>query len=866
MAANSHKQLDGEFTLADDDPLAELTRIIGLGSASRDETSEAEADTLEAGLADMLGSGNEPGRPEPADDPQPETFHSETASDHSQANVPHWDDSDRNSVAGDSVEEPAYSMTEEADQRHDFILAGDEDEAVAASPFEAAETADAELVADEDDLMVIEGLSLQETEDGSTADTNDATLDHDLNMLDFGAGAEFDDGLDIEIDAADLAMTEFDEESFFEEAADLRSGKAASSDVDLAAFADFSEDGFADAFDAALREGMAEFGAEAEAVGDEEAKLAGLVTAVGLDEADPSVEMVELSEMLAVADHPDHLDRPDAGTAGDAIDEGWPQPEFSDAPVATDIADGDVPDVTWDRDDAISAPPPRAADDAGGRVQQFASDRDVPDVETRVYDEMIVPPTEPLDIPDVSADETQETESLQDDVLADEFAHILRTEGMSAASRSYSNSPDHYRIEDVTEEPGDAGLAEGPAETEADAAAFDVSQLAPAVAFEAYDDNDNRSFAAMTPPPAKRGGSWSRYAIYGGGTALVLLLLAGGSYAYFSGDAGADGEVAVVRADDEPVKVRPAESDQASVAVAENEVYETVEGRASQAPRQDELVDTTEKPLEINGKNEARIAAEDTTEPQLRRDVVAIQPRKVRTFIVKPDGSIVPRGSETGSTAAGTTLAAASTAAGAAAAENAANPEAEALSPEIGAASMAKPISDAAVAPEPVEESGAEIALANTDSDPVTAALVETATEAAAADAADDAPVTAAIAEQLVDIPLPQSRPDVGRVTLETAAASPVNATPAPTAADAGPAAWVQIASQPSREAAQISYKTLSQRYSGILSGRGVNIVPAEIPGRGTFYRVNIAASSFGDAQTLCGEIKNAGGDCLARR
>ena len=52
----------------------------------------------------------------------------------------------------------------------------------------------------------------------------------------------------------------------------------------------------------------------------------------------------------------------------------------------------------------------------------------------------------------------------------------------------------------------------------------------------------------------------------------------------------------------------------------------------------------------------------------------------------------------------------------------------------------------------------------------------------------------------------------------------------------------MQIASQPSEAAAQSSYQDLARRYGGVLEGREVNIVKAEIAGKGTFWRVRVPA------------------------
>ena len=76
----------------------------------------------------------------------------------------------------------------------------------------------------------------------------------------------------------------------------------------------------------------------------------------------------------------------------------------------------------------------------------------------------------------------------------------------------------------------------------------------------------------------------------------------------------------------------------------------------------------------------------------------------------------------------------------------------------------------------------------------------------------------------------------------------------------------MQIASQPSEAAAQSSYQNLASRYGGVLEGREVNIVKAEIPGKGTFWRVRVPAESRNEAISLCENYKAAGGNCFVSR
>lgn len=86
---------------------------------------------------------------------------------------------------------------------------------------------------------------------------------------------------------------------------------------------------------------------------------------------------------------------------------------------------------------------------------------------------------------------------------------------------------------------------------------------------------------------------------------------------------------------------------------------------------------------------------------------------------------------------------------------------------------------------------------------------------------------------------------------------------PAATAPAAASLWTVQIASQPTREGAQSSYEDLARRYGSVLGGKGVNIIQAEVAGKGTMWRVRVPAASKNDANILCAKLKTAGGSCF---
>lgn len=356
----------------------------------------------------------------------------------------------------------------------------------------------------------------------------------------------------------------------------------------------------------------------------------------------------------------------------------------------------------------------------------------------------------------------------------------------------------------------------------------------------------------------------------------------------------ADGGPRIIRADKEPVKVLPENPGGVTVPNQDKAVYDRVAGGSESSTGQPALVNSAEEPVDVvqrtldpeilplegrtdfSVKSEERLSAEANGEETAEGGAPApvVSPRKVRTMIVKPDGSIVAREVSEPETTA---------------------PQTSEAAPQALAAASSQ---DAAAA---VPVAGGEAA--------ETAASTETQAESQEQAAATETPategtlapvrvVTTQPIRPVANAPVPQGRPadqpvnvvgtvsQAGRVgaapattTAPTATAAPVAPAPvAPAPVEvasapqaAAPAAnpggyYVQIASQPTVEGAQASWQTLSNRYSSVLGGRGVDIQRADIPGKGVFHRVRVPAGTRDQANALCTRYKAAGGSCFVSR
>ena len=356
-------------------------------------------------------------------------------------------------------------------------------------------------------------------------------------------------------------------------------------------------------------------------------------------------------------------------------------------------------------------------------------------------------------------------------------------------------------------------------------------------------------YAAEVDFVEDRRGNMRRVALLAATVAGIAILGGAGVYAWMGGSASglSNGDPKIILADKTPVKIVPVEKGGKTVPNQDKAVYDRVAGATPAAPQQGTLVSSTEEPIDVVQRTltpetlplEGRgdevlpgVMPQDDEGERLMPDdgqaaqntgpaddsTPAVSPRKVRTMIVKPDGTLVAR-----------------------------EEVAPAATQVASADPVVTPVKTTAVTP---------AAQAN----PERSALAEAA-DVKVEETAPVRPVaTTAVTETAA---VPASRP-----TAEQTATTPVAETPAPiqTATIAPGSYVIQIASLPSEGDAQASYNKLSGKFTSVIGGRGVDIKKAEIAGKGTYYRVRIPAGSKQEANELCSRYKSAGGSCLVTR
>ncbi|WP_064696016.1 SPOR domain-containing protein [Rhizobium aegyptiacum] len=393
--------------------------------------------------------------------------------------------------------------------------------------------------------------------------------------------------------------------------------------------------------------------------------------------------------------------------------------------------------------------------------------------------------------------------------------------------------------------------------------------------------------------------------------AVVLVVFAGVGYGVYSSVWNgeglgiiASGEPRVITADKAPVKVVPENPGGKTVPNQDKAVYDRVAGSAEE-PKQKALVSSDEAPVDVvqrtltpealpeddeNVGVDGRVtptAVGETEDPRLLPNQASaddasasdadktpsVSPRKVRTMIVKPDGTLVAREEPAPVDQPAQPMPSAQPPVTAQSAPTA--PSAPIAPPVAGTAASFPPSAEVASAD---ARSAAPVEIAPAQPLPAATADVQAATPAPA-----DAPVRPVKTTTIADTaPVPIARPAdqpvnvVGTVTekgnvrptaqqpTQVASATPAAAQPQQAASAGG--YGLQIASLPSEDEANKSYANLSKKFAGVLGGRVHEIRRADIAGKGTFYRVRIPVGSKDEAAALCEKYRAAGGSCLISR
>lgn len=355
---------------------------------------------------------------------------------------------------------------------------------------------------------------------------------------------------------------------------------------------------------------------------------------------------------------------------------------------------------------------------------------------------------------------------------------------------------------------------------------------------------------------------------------LVGLVALGGvsalGYYMFSGGES-DTPPPVIRADRTPAKIQPPSADgEAADEQPGKLVYDRVGGEATG----DERLVSREEPVADVGNRQVRVI-DPNRDDELRGSAIdpgaaadGDLPRRVRTVVVKPDGTIVG----------------------------------EVAPPQPAQPLQPAPLPGARVEPEPSDaEAGADAPAADA---PATADVPLPTPRPADLPRSSDATPTASPAPLAATPPpaaptpvasaqpnqpgaafVPPSAPSGQPIQLQPTSLAALPAAPAPSAPAAPPPAAapaavapatasfpagsyvVQVAASRNEQDARSTASSIGQRYADALGSYAPVVERADLGDRGIYYRVGLGPlSSQGDASSLCARLKSSGLDCFVRR
>ncbi|MDJ0929630.1 SPOR domain-containing protein [Breoghania sp.] len=340
----------------------------------------------------------------------------------------------------------------------------------------------------------------------------------------------------------------------------------------------------------------------------------------------------------------------------------------------------------------------------------------------------------------------------------------------------------------------------------------------------------------------------------------TVVIIGGGAFAIgglFGGD-GPSGPPVRITAAKGPFKVFPEPKAASSEPTPSKSIYDRVAGVE---PRDEQLVPREEEPISsvptIDDGSPRSVTGENVGSS------TPAQPKRVRTVVVRPDGTIIAASDLPGSSA------------------TADAPQA-ATAPTLDTTPQAMPGANAnirTVATRPANEVGAATSTDTQDTAearvPMTPERTAENGEAATGDVVTlmprpkpDAPETrVAAATPVYDAPIQRTGPlDLTGGNAAQPAASPrLAASTASTAAVPAGSYVVQISSQRTLEQAQAAYASMQWRFPSILGNLQAVYPSVDLGDRGTFYRVRIVAGDQAEADDLCSRLKTAGGDCFVR-
>ncbi|PIT70550.1 SPOR domain-containing protein [Bartonella tribocorum] len=452
-----------------------------------------------------------------------------------------------------------------------------------------------------------------------------------------------------------------------------------------------------------------------------------------------------------------------------------------------------------------------------------------PNVDTYKFSEEIVEKTGPIMVPEVPYEAPEY--DIPTGGLEEEFADVLNVGNVPKDnfSQKQQKNESFNEIFHQTMQSSKEGVYINSKEQNADYfSAANMEYNFPSLSENSpYTSSDEIPTHPPAPPPFKS--SILGKTFIKGIFLLILIAVGFAGYSHFFMPSQKNDEMVIIHADNTPFKFKP-ETTETKNDIAHNlDVYKQTTGQnEKQENTQQFLIDNSEKPENLEGfspEESSNISSSSSTKSDVEDAVTqainhTIPTREVQTVIVNQDGTV--------------TLAPMHQT------EN---------KPAAQSAETIDQISDK------FQESSI-ISSHDSDRNDQESDLKNNIDKIIAANNSN-----ASLEEKFIPIPSHAER----NVNVETHAASRPTS-PNKVAPQNSEGYYVQLASQPTHELARDSLKNMKSKFGFLIGTRPLNIQPAFIPGKGTYYRVRIQTQDRNEAISLCETIKNSGGNCFITR
>ncbi|WP_273757622.1 SPOR domain-containing protein [Bartonella sp. AU55XJBT] len=454
-----------------------------------------------------------------------------------------------------------------------------------------------------------------------------------------------------------------------------------------------------------------------------------------------------------------------------------------------------------------------------------------PNVDTYKFSEEIVEKTGPIMVPEVPYEAPEY--DVPTGVLEEEFADVLNVGNVPKDdfSQKQPKSESFNEIFHQAMQSSKEGGYINSKEQNADYfSAANMEYNSPSFSENSPYTNSDEILAHPSAPPPLKSPILGKIFIKG---IFLLILIAVGfaGYSHFFMPSQKDKEAVIIHADNTPFKFKP-ETTETKNDVAHNlDVYKQTTGQnEKQENTQQFLIDNSEQPEnleELNSEESPNFSSSSSTESDVEDAVTqainhTIPTREVQTVIVNQDGTVT-------------------------------------LAPAHQTESKPAAQSAETIDQIPDEFQGASVVSSHDSerNDQESDHDLKNNIDKIIAENTSNA----SIEEKFIPIPSHAERNAEVETHTATRPTSPNRVAP-----QNSEGYYVQLSSQPTHELARDSLKKMKSKFGFIIGSRPLNIQPAFISGKGTYYRVRIQTQNRNEAIILCETIKNSGGSCFITR